>query len=114
MISVWVDEAYCFDMLSILELKMGNSDQDMLNYTQFLQNMVDQLGADLTRDIILSDEYRYLLGANQRVFDLIEQIMLGSDMSALTVHEANMERFVGKQKLQQAHFNRALLERKTV
>lgn len=114
MIFVWVDEAYAFDMLSILELKMGRTPEDTLNYTQFLKSMVAQLGADQTRNIVTSEEYSYLCNANQRVFDLIEQVVSGHDMSALAVHEANMERFVGKQKLQQAHFKQALLERKTI
>lgn len=113
MLKIEVDEAYAFDMLAILELKLPRSGADAANYVAFLACIESQVGVEKTREILHSQEYAKLLGANGTVFNMIERIGAGQQLDALEVHRANMERFHGKKALQEAFFGGSLAERKT-
>lgn len=114
MIAVGVDEAYAFDMLCILEIKRERSAKDKWNFAHFLSDIRRQLGDELTSEIRASETYVQLLATNQKVFDLVERITQGEELAAKEVHDANMERFYLKRKLQMLFFGDDLNEQKTV
>jgi hypothetical protein len=114
MINVPVDEAYAFDMLSIMEIKAQKSPDTADGFKKFLSVIRAQLGDELTTDIRISKPYIDLLEANGLVFDLVERMDQGSEVSGNLVHSLNMKRFHAKRQLQFVFFGQELAERKTV
>lgn len=117
MISIKVDEAFAFDMLAILQIKSSKSEEDTINFIEFSQQLVDELGLDVCNIIFTSPEYLEMIDVNQRVFNLIDMIASGADerkFSAKYVHDANMKRFIAKKSLQEEFFSNNLTERKTI
>jgi len=121
MISIKVDEAYAFDMLAILQIKSTKSAQSLEDYEEFLEQINNDLGCWTANLVLQSEEYKTLLEANQKVFDLIEQVVKEQELAipddwvtAFTVHNANMERFYAKKALQKRFFKNNLTEHKTV
>jgi hypothetical protein len=121
MIKISVDEAYAFDMLSILQIKAGKSDFDLNNYTIFLYGIYEELPKNIVNAVLISKEYTAMVEANQAVFDLIERVVTEQEyaipddwVTALTVHNANMKRFYAKKALQEKFFEENLTELKTV
>ena len=119
MISIKVDEAYAFDMLAILQIKSTKSAQSLEDYEEFLEQINNDLGCWTANLVLQSEEYKTLLEANQKVFDLIDEVVSDtchpSDrLDALTIHNANMKRFYAKKALQEKFFEHNLTELKTV
>jgi hypothetical protein len=121
MISIRVDEAYAFDMLAILQIKSTKSAQSLEDYEEFLEQINNDLGCWTANLVLQSEEYKTLLEANQKVFDLIERVVKEQEfaipddwVTAFTVHNANMERFYAKKALQKRFFKNNLTEHKTV
>ena len=120
MIKISVDEAYAWDMLAVLHIKseLSSDEKNLTNFLEFLDNMTSELGIGLCNTILASEEYKCLKHANHTVFNLIELIckerggLVYTD--ALTVHDANMQRFTAKKALQQKFFNTNLTEQKTI
>ena len=113
MISILVDEAHAFDMLSILQLKAAKSPKELPKYSTFMLNMGIQIGPAIA-SIMVSDEYAALLEANTKVFNYLTEIDKGVQLEAKVVHDANMRRFYAKQDLQNKYFGSELEEQKTV
>lgn len=113
MINLYVDEAYAFDYLSILEIKKKNSDNDMLNYSSCERLITNQIGAELFDSIKTSVQYSKLVETNQLVYNQIERIRNGEKLDAKEVDDANMLRFKYKKDLQSHFFNTKLAEQKT-
>lgn len=111
MVKISVDEATVFDMLSILSLKLKN-EKSVFNYIQMVSELMGSIGQTLYAEIANSNEYRNLCSANKEVFDLVDLMNSGTDLSALAVHECNMRRYTAKKDLQQKFFNNSLSERK--
>ena len=123
MIMIEVDEAFAFDMLAIMQIKSSKSDADLNNYTIFLTGIYDEIPHNIVNAVLKSDEYGAMIDANQKVFNLIDQVVSDEKNStpeyytklfAITIHEANMKRFYAKQALQEKFFENNLTERKTV
>lgn len=121
MIKISVDEAYAFDMLSILQIKAGKSDKDLYNYAGFLRDIYKELPKNVVNAVLASNEYTVMIEANQAVFDLVERVVTEQAyavpedwVAALTVHNANMKRFYAKKALQEKFFEENLTELKTV
>ncbi len=111
MIKISLDEASAFDMLSILNLKL-KSDEGLVNYNNMSKEIINSIGVTMYNDIRFSDEYTALYDANKKVFELVDQMNAGSDLSAIFVHKCNMQRYTAKKNLQHKFFSNSLTERK--
>lgn len=107
MINVQVDEAAAFDMLSILDNKFLRTD---CQYIDALNNLINTIGYQEVISILGSNEYKELAAANRKVFKYVDQLNAGKDMSALIVHQANMERYTAKKAIQAKFFSSELTE----
>lgn len=115
MINLSVDEAFAFDYLSILHLKVLNDlgNQDKFNtYVNCAENLVNELGHEPFQQIIQSNEYKSLHKANEDTFQAVDKARYGS-ITAKEVDECNMLRFKAKQALQKRFFIVGLAESKT-
>jgi len=123
-LKISIDAAACFDMLSILEVKMSKLDcvRDLEKWKQvstaeiqMFMELQEQLG-DLYWKIKTSPEYRALRDANFEVFksvDIAEDETKGNHVSAYEVAQLNLLRYECKKKLQQKFFDSDVTEFKT-
>jgi len=114
MIKISVDEAYVFDMLSILEVKMKKLDGEKLSVSSntaknLTDEIISQIGIEKYNDIVNSIEYRELVQANQNIFDLVDESQKIEGMAKVT-DDANFARHLKKMNLQKAHFKNDLTE----
>jgi hypothetical protein len=107
MINIQVDEAYAFDMLSILEVKYENksTQQNLDNLHELSQSIEDQVGAGIFVQILDSSEYERLYWANASLFQAIDEIKKG-EVSAKEIDDLNYERWKHKNELQKKFFGR--------
>jgi hypothetical protein len=114
MIKLSVEEAYAFDYLAILGIKLRKfPDNEIIinNYYSCLRNIEEELGVDKTYDIIGSPEYEELVKINQLTFNAVDKARLGeSNISAKEVDNLNMERYKFKKDLQKKFFDKELAE----
>jgi hypothetical protein len=113
MIKVSLDEAYVFDLLSIYAVKIDNSSGDKKkqsekNYNILSNEIIESIGIDKFTDIILSDEYKNLVDANQEVFKLVDKAK--ENKLAKATADANYERYLKKIELQQKFFENKITE----
>jgi hypothetical protein len=108
-----VDSSYALDYLSILEVKwaLSPSDQNSKNYLTCLGQLRRQIKN--FEKILLSDEYGDLLDSNFCLFNKIDDLRDGKEMSAKVLDDLNLKRFEAKRKLQQKYFGGELTEVKT-
>jgi hypothetical protein len=108
MIKIQVDEAYAFDMLSILEVKYEkkSTQQNLDNLHELSQSIENQVGAGKFFDILNSDEYESLYHTNVVLFDLIDDIKRGEDISAKEVDDLNYLRWEYKNGIQKKFFGK--------
>jgi hypothetical protein len=114
MISLLVDEAYAIDYLSILDVKY-NKTKDIESYKlagRIAKFLEAQLGYDKVKEIYNSEEWKTLKELNSKIFDAIEDLRNGLDVTAKSIDLLNLERHVTKQQLQQKYFNNELTEKK--
>lgn len=112
MILIEVDEAAAFDMLSILQIKLGITPNAFEAFKKLHASIKDQVGAEIMSKVMNSDEYVELANANVDIFNVLDPANIG-DFSAYQVHSLNMERFDKKRALQKAFFEEDLKEEKT-
>lgn len=113
MINLQVDEAYAFDYLCILQIKSKLTVSDQANFSRCREVVSQQVGIDHFLEIVHSLEYKNLLNANQEVFNIVEEIRAGKDVSSKALDEANMSRYFAKRDLQRKFFNNEITETKT-
>ena len=115
MIKISLDEAYVFDLLSILDLKRNKSakKEDNQKHIENYNILYDEISEQITdikmHQIIKSKEYKDLIDINTKVFDLVD---LGKEQEGLTriTAMANYDRFILKNKLQKKFFKNPLKE----
>jgi hypothetical protein len=115
MIKISLDEAYVFDLLSILDLKRTKSTKKednkkhIENYNTLYGEISEQITDIKMYQIIKSKEYKSLVEINTKVFDLVD---LGKEKDGLakTTALANYDRFILKNKLQKKFFKNPLKE----
>ena len=103
---ILADSAYCFDFLSILDVKKTKNPQNYDNYTNFstqLRLLEDFIGKDKLDYVMGSKEYTELFLINFRLYDLVDlakkDIVKASEVDAVVY-----ERFVAKGLLQKRFF----------
>lgn len=114
MIKVSLDEAYVFDMLAILDVKKQLFSSEKLDSVLsaraiIVEEICNQIGNDKFQEIISSDEYLNLIEANNLVFNLVDQTKLEGGL-AKQVDDANYNRYLKKQKLQNKFFTTKMKE----
>lgn len=114
MIKITLDEAYIFDMLSIIDIKRTKLTDEKLNITQkrfdeMCQEISDQIGKELFVDIINSPEYKFMCNSNLEVFGLIDLAKHDNGLAKLT-DDANFKRYLAKIELQNKFFNDTISE----
>ena len=115
MIKISLDEAYVFDLLSILDLKRTKSTQKkdnqkhIENYNTLYYEVSEQISDTKMKEIIESAEYKDLVDINTKVFDLVNQCQNDNGLAGITA-KANYKRFILKNKLQKIFFKNSLKE----
>ena len=109
MIKVLVDEAYAFDMLSILEVKWQEKSDKLNedNFYKFSENLLFELNNfDFLLKILHSKEYKKLKEVNYQIFIRINEIkkreIHASD--AIFIDDLNYQRYLAKKALQETFF----------
>lgn len=114
MLKISLDEAYVFDMLAILNVKLekiqGQNENILLErYNSLSKEISDQIGYDLFNKILQSEEFNDMILVNKKVFELID--LSKKDVGlAKTTDEANFDRYLKKVALQTKFFNFDLTE----
>jgi predicted transcriptional regulator len=111
MINLKVDEAYAFDYLSILYIKRNYSKEALNNWVCCGDFLEDQIGSDLYKLIINSEEYAFMISSNQKTFNMVD-LAKEDKCSAKDVDTCNYERYKAKVKLQNKFFKQSVSEMK--
>ena len=114
MIKISVDEAYVFDMLAVFDVKIKNLSGEKLvttleKFSDMVEEVVDQIGHLKYEEIYNSFEYKKMIEANQRVFELIDESKTDTGLAKIT-DDANYERHIAKMALQKKYFGSDLTE----
>jgi hypothetical protein len=114
MIKVSLDEAYVFDMLAILDVKKQLFSSEKLDSVLsaraiMVDEICNQIGDDKFHEIISSVEYSNLIEANNFVFNLVDQTKTEGGL-AKQVDDANYNRYLKKQNLQNKFFTTKMKE----
>lgn len=114
MIKISLDEAYVFDMLSVLDVKLKKLSDEKLEVTKYKYNLLkqeilSQINEEKFFQIISSLEYQKMIEANQYVFDLVD-LSKNDDGLAKITDNANFERHIAKMALQKRFFDSELTE----
>jgi hypothetical protein len=112
MIKLQLDEAFCFDLLSISEVKY-NKTKNVTAFNNFLQiksEISNQINENTLSTIIHSTEYKELLNCNEKIFDLVDEIKINYKLPAYIVDNLNYKRFELKKALQEKFFQKSLIK----
>jgi hypothetical protein len=113
MINISVDEAYAYDFLAILEVKLKkNLKFSEKAFRECYVYIESQIGESLHKNIIDSEEYKNLFKANLETFEGVEKARY-SLISAKELDNCNMQRYNFKKQLQNKFFSSEVLEQKT-
>jgi hypothetical protein len=103
MINLLVDESFAFDYLSILEIK-SNKNGNKMAHNHCKENIISQVGLYEFLEIESSQEYKELLEANLKTFNLVDAVKSNPCLGT-EVDKSNYERFLKKQTLQKKFFS---------
>lgn len=114
MLKISLDEAYVFDMLAVFDVKILNLSGEKLAKTldkmsDMIEEVIEQIGDSNYQQIISSPEYKQMVEANKKVFELIDQSKFDDGLAKIT-DDANYERHVAKMALQIKFFDSELTE----
>ena len=114
MISIHVDEALSFDVLSVLEIKSSRSPEAMSLFKAFGNQILGEIGPEQYRKVLASEEYSLLLSKNLEIFNLIDRVKAEcpKDSMAYITDACNYDRFVIKSALQKKFFSSEITENK--
>lgn len=115
MINLLVDEGYAFDYLAILRIKYNRTNNpDVAGHlAECERSVLDQIKSKLFSEVKRSKEYHQLYESNLQVFDSIEKLRSGQDISAKEIDDLNTARFICKKNLQNKFFKTPIKEFKT-
>lgn len=111
-IKITVDEAEAFDRLSILQIKIKNTNRLKSINNQannLIMEIMDSISYEKYKKIMTSPEYENLYQSNKKIFDLVDEIKK-QNINALIVDTANHERFKYKKALQDKFFKNPIQE----
>ena len=103
MILIPVDQSYAFDYLAILDLKKLQNLTSHYVVNEFKSVLSLQLGESKICLILESKEYKDLHDANLKTFIAVDKAKINK-CKAKEVQDANYERYLAKQALQNKFF----------
>lgn len=113
MIKLFLDEAYCFDYLSILEtkyIKTNEQNKEICGSRDAcVIDIINQIGSDLYDKVINSPEYKELFNTNYKLFSVIDLAKKGG-IDALQIDKLNYNRYQIKKKIQEKFFGTIVRE----
>lgn len=109
MIRISLDEAYVFDMLSIITIKLKyNKDNKQISDSmdRMMWEIGSQIGIQCFNAVVESKEFKSLIKANKEIFDRINAIKQRGEKlgDATFVDMRNYDRFLAKKALQKKFF----------
>lgn len=115
MINLLVDECFCIDYYSILEVKAKkiNSNNNIDNLYNCYNNLEREIGTDKLNSILISQEYHQLLNINLEIFEMLDRAK--TEQKSIYIEEAdflNFKRFELKCVIQKKFFNNCPKETK--
>lgn len=113
-VNLYVDLAYAFDFLSILQVKADQLQDDIsLNNFNYQKDYIEkQVKPPLFKKIIDSKEYENLYSINKNLWDSINLIKT-KKITAKYIDDLNYQRWIIKNKLQKRFFKTKTSEQKT-
>jgi hypothetical protein len=114
MITISLDEAYIFDILSIHEIKKNKSSgaqPHVDNFNKLYTEIANQIGIDKINKILLSKEYADLVSANTETFNLVDMVKLNPCLGK-EIDQSNFNRYLKKVALQEKFFQSQITETK--
>jgi len=109
MVNLLVDEAFAFDYIAILKLKADKGYIDRVDIQKSFDHLEEQIGSDLFKTILESDQFRHLYEANSVTFDAVDAAK-EDKMLASEVDKTNYFRMLAKTELQERFFDTKLQE----
>lgn len=114
MLKISLDEGFIFDILSILNVKIGQTNgfirsQLIQNFEDLSLEIKDQIGISKFNKIIISDEYKELYEINKLVFESVD-LAKQDKILASEVDKRNYARYIKKTELQKKFFNEEIRE----
>jgi hypothetical protein len=111
MVNILVDEAYAFDYLAILQLKVDKGYMDQKDIDQDIQFVKLQVGPAMYNKVVSSSIYKQLYDANVKTFDAVDAAK-EDKILASEVDRCNYGRSTAKKMLQEQFFDSKLRETK--
>jgi hypothetical protein len=114
MLKISLDEAYVFDMLSVFDVKIKNLDGEKLAKTiekmsDMIEEVIEQISKEKYDKIVSSIEYKKIIEANQRIFNLVDQSKDDIGLAKI-LDDANYDRHITKIAFQKRFFDSELTE----
>lgn len=109
MITIPVDEAYAFDVLTINEIKNKKIKNKNKYLFKLKNHIINQIGLLKFNKIITSREYQILFQANENTFQAVEKAKKNL-ISGYELDKNNTKRYKAKQKIQKKFFLKKLKE----
>lgn len=114
MLKISLDEAYVFDMLSVFDVKIKKLTGEKLlvtldKHSNMVEEVIEQITSEKYNEIISSSEYKKMILANERVFELIDESKTDTGLAKIT-DDANFDRHIAKMNLQKKFFDNELTE----
>ena len=100
MLKISLDEAYVFDMLSVFDVKIKKLTGEKLlvtldKHSNMVEEVIEQITSEKYNEIISSSEYKKMILANERVFELIDESKTDTGLAKIT-DDANFDRHIAK------------------
>jgi len=109
MITLLVDEAYAFDYLAILLLKVSKGFMKHEDIQVCLEFIRAQVGKEIFDNIMLSSQFDKLYNANEVTFNAVDAAK-EDKMLASEVDKTNYHRMLAKKELQKHFFGNNIQE----
>lgn len=114
MLKISLDEAYVFDMLSVFYVKIKKLTGEKLlltleKYADMANEVIDQIGVEKYNDMTLSAEFKSMIDANLKIFELIDKSKNDTGLAKIT-DDANYDRHIAKMAFQKRFFDSELTE----
>jgi len=110
MIKLSLDESFCFDLLSITEVKLykskGEDIKKLLDqFGNYCDEIIAQIGLSLFEEIRFSSEYKNLYKTNLQLFELIDYCKT-NEVEFKEADDMNYNRFKFKNEIQKKFFGK--------
>ena len=103
MLNLMVDEGYAYDFLSILHIKTIKKICDQSLFEKYSHNLESQVGHNLHKSILESNEYSKCIQINENIFNMVD-LAKSDKVTSSIVYNLNYDRYLAKLELQKIWF----------